>query len=163
MWQQSIVRMIEIRSQSFGKRGFSILEIMIAMAIAVIAISGVIMATGPSGGSAQNISGDQSSIVSGETNAEAIQKAQALLESAQALARQDFGALVVGVTAGSGGIYNWTRDVQTPDPSNPDIKRVTSTVTWTLGSRMLSTKLSTLVANVQNGPQCIATLSAAPC
>lgn len=141
-------------TQKNTARGFSILEILLAMGIFTIVISGVIAA---SGGLSQNISGSQSSIVGSETNAEATQKAQELLEQSVAKAREDFESLPTGTTNGTSGIYSWTNDVAL-DALNPDIKKITSTVTWSLGSRTLSTKLYSLVGN-PGGMKCSPSIS----
>jgi prepilin-type N-terminal cleavage/methylation domain-containing protein len=140
--------MDKLRSQ----RGFSILEIMIAMAIAVIAISGVILATGGSGGAAgQTVGGDQASVLSGEINAEAVTKAQQLIEQEQALGREDFNLVnPMSSTENVGGlIYTKTVDVvQQPDFLT---KLLTATVAWVgAHGQPLSTKISTLVTNLDN-------------
>lgn len=133
------------------------LEIMIAMAIAIISISGVLLATGAGGGSNQAIGVNQDIIVGGETNKEAQDRAQAVLEKAQADAKIDYDALA-STAVTSDGIYSYNLIV-TPNAGNPDIKLLTSVVSWTLGGRTLSVRLNSLATNPSGGAKCSPTLS----
>jgi len=71
--------MTKFLSKINKQEGVATLEMMIAMVIIVLAISGVILV----------VFGGQSTAVGTQTNQEALYKAQAMLEGARALARQD--------------------------------------------------------------------------
>lgn len=127
------------------QKGFSIIEILIAMAIGIIVISGVVAG---SGGFSLALRGNQSTILNGQTNAEAVTKAQQLVEQEQALGRQDFN-LVNPTGPTTDGIYTKNVTVTT----QPDLltKSVTTVISW-VGDhgQALSTTLSTLVTNLEN-------------
>jgi hypothetical protein len=126
-------------------RGFSVLEIMIAIALALITITGVVLA---SGGTAGNLGEEQTAILGAETNADAVRLSQQLIETAEALNREDFN-LVNAVATTTDGIYQKSVSVDLlPDYLT---KLVTSFVTWTGDhGKQLSTKTSTLVTNLEN-------------
>ncbi len=90
-----------------AERGFSVLEILLAMAIFSITMYGVIAT---SGGFSETIGTGASSILAGETNVEATAKAQALLEQAQQDARLNFDTLISQALV-TDGIYSKKLDV----------------------------------------------------
>ena len=128
-----------------SKKGFSTLELMIAMVILIMVVSAVILVS----------FGSQSTLVDSQTNNEALNKAQEFLESAQANARKDFN-LVVPISKHpdpEDAIYQNEVDVITDPNNNGDFftKKVTAKVSW-LGehNRNLSVQLSSLVTNFEN-------------
>lgn len=120
------------------KKGFSTIELLIAMAIGLMTISAVLIAG----------FGDQSLISGGQINSEAVTKAQQLIEQEQALAREDFN-LVNPVSTTTDGIYQKSVSVTLlPDYVT---KLVTTLITWTgEKGQTLYTKLSSLVTNLEN-------------
>lgn len=123
-------------------RGFSTLEMMIAMTILILTLTSVTLVA----------SGNQMMIVDSQTSTEGVVEAQALLERAQALARKDFHLVNPQATttkmSGSLG-YEQSVDVEVL----PDLltKRVTSHVAWAgEHARTRSVALSTLVTNFDN-------------
>jgi prepilin-type N-terminal cleavage/methylation domain-containing protein len=123
---------------SRSKKGFSTVEMLIAMAILVIMLSAIILVS----------FGSQSLGIDSQTNSEAINIAQEYLEREQALARKDFKS-VVSVETTTQDIYKIKIDVQT----QPDFftKKVTATVSWPdQYSRGLNIQLSALVTNFEN-------------
>src|ERR1051326_2061073 len=84
--------------------GFSTLEVLLAFAVVIICVSAVIAL----------IFGSQVAAVDSQTNSEAAQKAQEMLENARATAKQNF-SLVVPIPAVTDGIYQKTLDVQSVD------------------------------------------------
>lgn len=126
-------------------RGFSIIEILIAMALMIIVVSGI---TAGSGGFGLVLRGNQSTILNGQTNAEAVTKAQQVLEQTQALGRQDFN-LVNPVGPTTDEIY--TKEVSVTTQPDFLTKLVTTVISWTGGNgQALSTTISTLVTNLEN-------------
>jgi Tfp pilus assembly protein PilV len=125
--------------------GFSTLEMLIAMAILILVISAVILVS----------FGSQSMLIDSQTNSEALNKAQKLLEEAQAKARKDFN-LVNPVAEFTDGIYQKKVDVELwkdPITDLPDFftKKVTATVSWKgEHNRNLNVSLSALVTNFNN-------------
>lgn len=78
-------------------RAFSVIELLIAMAIATIVISGVVVGTvGNAGGVGVSsaIGGKQTVVSDGELNSEALRKAQDLIEEAAATARTNYSSVV---------------------------------------------------------------------
>lgn len=127
-------------------RGFSIIEILIAMAIGIIVISGVVAG---SGGFSAALRGNQSTIMNGQTNAEAVTLAQKVLEQTQALGRQDFNLVNPTATTSIDGFYYKSVDVVT----QPDFltKLITTTISWLSDHNATSTtRFSTLVTNLEN-------------
>ena len=119
------------------QKGFSTLEILLAMFVLVTAISAVVLVS----------SGNQTMITDSQTSAEALNLAQGLLEKEQSLARKDFS--LVNATSTSEGIYTEEVDVV----PGPDLfsKIVTATVKWNGEyNRELKTQLSALVTNFNN-------------
>jgi len=117
--------------------GFSTLEILIAMTILVLAISAVILVS----------FGSQSMLVDGQTNGEAIGKAEKLLETAQANARKDF-KLINPLASTTDGIYTKALYASSTDFFT---KNVTALITWQVEhGRKQGVSLSTLVTNFEN-------------
>jgi Tfp pilus assembly protein PilV len=117
--------------------GFSTLEILIAMTVLVLSFSAV----------ALMVFGNQSLLIDGHTNAEAVTKAQAMLEEAQALARKDFH--LVNATTTTDGIYQKTISVETLP--GYFTKKVSATVSWSAEYlRAQSVTLSALVTNFEH-------------
>jgi hypothetical protein len=124
------------KAQSTGKNsGIITLELLIAFAVIVLCISGVIMV----------VFSNQSISIDLETNNEAISKAQKLLEDARAESREDFDGVVSFTTPD--GIYTKTLEVVDPPPT-PCKNLVHSVVSWTMGLRTLSTNLSTFFTDI---------------
>ncbi len=132
-------------NKSFRQLGFSTLEVLIAVAILVLALTAVV------GVSFIN----QSLVSDNQTSEEALNKAQALLEKEQALVFS-----VVGTQAGiddgtvlTDGIYQTRVQVITPwkldgVTDDADVKKIIATVSWTGDhNRAESTQLSALVTN----------------
>ncbi len=127
-------------------RGFSIIEVVIAMAMAIVVISGVVIA---SGGFGSTLRGYQSTILRGQTDAEALTQAEKLLEYMQSLGRQDFN--LVNPIATSTADHTFFGSVDTRLQSDLLTKLVTATVSWRTDYGATSTtKLSTLVTNLDN-------------
>jgi len=141
--------MAQPQSKLKDQTGFSVLEILLAMAIAILTISAVLLVS----------FGSQSLASDSQTNGEAQAKAQGLLETEQANGRQDFNNVNAlpqpPLTYITDGIYQKKVDVVFPlDPIThvPDYskKQVTATVSWTGDhNRAESSALSTLVTNPQ--------------
>src|SRR4029079_7213221 len=115
-----------MKARLFGKpqRGVATLEILIAFAILMLSISAGILV----------VFGNQSISIDTQINAEAISKAQAQMEAARALSRQDFNA-VASIPPTTDDIYQKSLDVVLLDPST---KQITSHVTWSMGGRSLA-------------------------
>jgi hypothetical protein len=131
----------------FGKtlRGVSTLEIVIAFAIMTLTLTAVILV----------VFANQSISVDSQTTIEALSKAQAQLESARALARQDFSLLgSTGPTADD--IYQKTLTI---DPVDSFTKKVTSLVSWATEGRTLSVSLETLVVDASGAAACTLSVS----
>ena len=119
------------------KRGFSTIELLIATALALMFLSAMYVVT----------FGDQSTILSGETNAEAVAKTQALVEDQQAKGRQDFN--LVNATSSTDGIYTKKVTVNLL----PDLltKQVVASTTWKGNhNQTLNTTITTLITNIDN-------------
>jgi len=117
------------------KKGFAVLEIMIAMTIMMMVLVAVIMTS----------FGAQSFLVGSQTNAEALNLAEGLLEAAQATARKDFN-LVNNVASTTDDIYEMAVYVAL----EPDFltKEVTALVSWKNERQATSTlRLTTLITN----------------
>ncbi len=124
-----------MKVQLFGKspRGVSTLEVLIAFAIMTLTLTTVIMV----------VFGNQSISIDSQTSIEALSKAQAQLESARALSRQDF-SLVGNAGPTTDNIYSKTLTVE---PIDAFTKKVTSLVSWTTGGRNLFVKLVTILTD----------------
>lgn len=99
-------------------RGFSTLEMMIAMAVMVITFSAVIVVS----------YGNQGALIAGQTNAEAMNIAQKALEEAQQLARKDFRLVVA--SSSTYDIYTSETFVEPWSGDTFSSKKVTATVSW---------------------------------
>lgn len=134
------------------KRGVSLIEITIAIAVLTLSISAVIML----------VFANQDLKIDSLTNNEAIAKAEELIEKARADSRNDFSS-VNSIAAAQDDIYTKKVDVTYPDPSDLFTKLVTSTVSWPASaSRPLEIKLSTLITDPQSalgGDTCNPTIS----
>jgi len=126
------------------RRGFSIIEILIAMAIMIIVVSGVV---GSSGGFGVALRGHQGAVLGAQTNAEAVTLAQKILEQAQALGRQDFGLVTNTATTSIDGFYYKSVDITQPDPQT-DL--VTVTISWRENNATSTVRVSTIVTNLEN-------------
>ena len=134
------------------QRGFSILEILIAMAIAVISITGVIVAVGVfSSGTTANLSGSQSSILAGETSSDALLFGQRLLERERALGREDFRLVNPFSTTSTSGPLVYSAEVNVALQPEYLTKLVEISVHW-LGEygAHKNVKLTGLVGNLDN-------------
>jgi type II secretory pathway pseudopilin PulG len=100
-------------------RGFSTLELLIAMAIMISTLTTVLLAS----------FGNQSLLEQAGIRAEALQRAQGLLEAEQGNARRDF-RLVTGIATTSEGIYRSSLAVGDVPADPYTTKRVTATVGW---------------------------------
>jgi prepilin-type N-terminal cleavage/methylation domain-containing protein len=126
------------------QRGFSILEILIAMALLLSALVVTVL-----------LSSTQSVSVDTQTSVEALTLARQALESEQSLARKDFKLVVATTSIQTIGGTPYTTAVTVTIPPAPFdqlfSKQVTATVTWpgTYG-RNPSTTLTTLVTNFEN-------------
>ena len=132
------------------KKGFTTIELMIAMAIMVMVLSAVVVVA----------FGNQSFLIGAQTNAEAMNKAQELLETQQALARKDFN-LVNNVSSTTDDIYEKAVYVRLlPDFLTKEVKAL---ISWQ-GERGLKRELelTTLIANFETpvgGNTCNSNLS----
>lgn len=123
------------------KQGFLTLEMMIAMALMVMMLSVVIL----------SIFGNQNFLIGGQTNSEAMNKAQELLEQEQARARKDYQS-VVPILPTTDDIYKkWVTVESSSNPTDYFTKKVTSFVSWTDDSTITrTTKLTTLITDFAN-------------
>ncbi len=123
-------------------RGFSTIELMIAMTIMILTLTAVTLVS----------FGNQGFLVGAQVNAEAMNRAQEMLEQEQALARKDFN-LVNPVASTTDDIYTKAIDVQIINsPSSPDylMKEVRALISWKDErgqTRLLN--LNTLVSNFE--------------
>lgn len=135
------------------KKGFSTIEIMIAMVLIILALGAALMVS----------SGNQSILIDGETNAEALNLAQKVLENEQALARKDFKLVNYITTTEPIGSINYTKDVTIETQSDFFTKKVTAKISWPgMFGRNPSVSLTSLVTNFENavgGDTCDSNLS----
>ncbi len=120
-------------------KGFSTIEMMIAMTVIALTLSAVIFVN----------FGSQNLLVAGETNGEATLIAQRTLEEAQALARKDFRLLHNIATTTQDGYYQLWQSVA---PMQGDFfsTQVSSYVRWDMGGLVRSVKLTTLISNFES-------------
>lgn len=132
------------------QKGFSTLEILIAMTVLTLTLSSVVLV----------VFGNQSAVIDSELGAEALQKAQELLENEQALSRKDFKLVTPKATV-TDGIYQKKIDVL--QLSDFFTKKITSTVSWTSEhNRSKNISFSSVVTNFENavgGDTCSSILS----
>lgn len=137
-------------SGAIDMRGFSTLEIIIAMAIMVSTISAVVLV----------VFGDQTLLEQASTNAGAVERAQSLLEVEQANARKDF-RLVTDVVPASDGSYQTSLIVGDVATDPYTTKRITATASWSDESHMTrNVSLSELVTDF-NDPMTLDTCDSA--
>ena len=119
-------------------KGFSTLELMIAMAILVLSLGAVVLVS----------FSNQSILVDSQLSAEALTKAQESLEAAQALARKDF-KLVNPIAATADGMYTKTIDIE--DGTDYFSKKITATIEWE-GEHLRDqhTVLTSIVSDFEN-------------
>lgn len=120
-----------------ASRGFSTLELLIAMTFAITIISGALLVS----------FGDQGTALGSQMNAGALALARGQLNAVQALSREDFN--LVNATTSTDGLYTGTVSViLLPDFLT---KQVTSTASWVSGRpEPFSVSLTTLVTNLDN-------------
>ncbi len=127
-------------ARSIGRinmRGFSTLEILIAMAIMTSTLAAVVLVS----------FGNQSLLAQGGSNAEAVRIAQEQLETAQAQAREDFRLLSSESTT-SDEIFHAALTVSDAQFDPYTTKRLTSMVTWSDESHLTrSVSISELVTD----------------
>lgn len=120
--------------------GFSVLEAMIAMAIMLMTISASIFVS----------FGNQNFLIGEKTNSEALDKAQELLEYAQASARKDFKT-VNPISLATDGIYKKWLTVEQSLTGDYFTKLVTSHVSWTNDSNITrKAEISSLVTDFES-------------
>jgi hypothetical protein len=132
-------------------KGGSTLEILIAFAILISAISAVIMVS----------FGNQSIAVDTITNSEALYKAHALLEDARVRSRQNFFDVVATTSTETSGALTYTKTLGVADLSQCT-KEATSTITWSSTSLRpqqitLATSLTDVSGAIALGGDCDAT------
>ncbi len=132
-----------------NQRGFSTLEILIAFVVIILSITAVIIV----------MFGNQSTGIASQTNSEATQKAQKMLEEAQANSTLDF-SLVNNIAPIAEDIYTKSLLVEVVDFFT---KKVTAKVSWKNDNTAnQSVNLSTLITapeNVNGGTTCNSVLS----
>ena len=101
-------------------RGFSVIEIVISIAVITLVVSSAVLVAG----------GAQLSLEAGEENAEALGKAQSLIEEQQSLARQDID-LVHTVATTTDSIYQTSVSVSQWLGAPYDAELVVASVSWT--------------------------------
>jgi len=129
---------VENNDHKLNQKGFSTLEMLIAMFILILALTAVVSVS----------FGNQSIIVDSRTNAEALNIAQSLLEKAQADSRKDFNLVnPAAATTTADGFKTWV-DVEQKDYFT---KLVTAHVEFPEDSgRRGETKLTAIVTNFNN-------------
>lgn len=124
-----------------NERGFSIIEIMMASALALMIIPAIFAAS----------FGTQSLIIGGETNNEAVAKAQKMLEDAEAQGRQDFNLVNATSSTEQSGAVVYDKELKVTVLPDFLTKRVEAIVSW-VGDRgqSLGVALSTLVVDLEH-------------
>jgi prepilin-type N-terminal cleavage/methylation domain-containing protein len=129
------------------EKGFSIIEILIAMALMLIVVSGAIAG---SGGLGVTINGYSSTISDSEINSEALHKAQDLIEQAAATARTSYSSVASSTSFELSSGLSYLKKLTIPVAyATQCMETVVGTVSWT-GShgRTLSVSASTTVVDV---------------
>lgn len=129
------------------QKGFSIIEILIAMALAIIVISGTAAA---SGGFGTALGGHQSTISDGELNTEALHKAQDLIEQASADARVSYASVAASTATECSGGLCYQKELTVPLAYTTQCsKAVSSMVSWGgTYSRSLWVGATTTIVNI---------------
>lgn len=136
-------------------KGFSTLEILLAMTILVLTITSVTLTS----------FGGQSMQIDAETSTEALHEAQSGLEYMQTLARKDFQLVTPTSSLASIGAITYHKSIVISTTTYPDYatKEITSTVSWTgENNRPEHVTLSALVTNfdhARGGDTCDSVLS----
>jgi len=128
------------QARSIGNKGAAVLEILIAFAVMVLVMTAAIMV----------VFSNQSVGTDVQTNLEATAKAQAQLEAARALSRQDFSQ-VASIATTTDDIYQKGLGVTSIDSLT---KQAISYVSWTEGGRQLFVRLSTILTNPAGNYSC---------
>ena len=136
---------------SHKEKGSSTVELLIALSLFVLTISAAVTV----------IFGNQSVSTDTQTNAEALYRAQAILEQTRAASRSNFVSVISqSTTTEQSGplIYSKKLDVTDIDTFT---KQATSTVTWQSGGHTFSIALSTLLTDSQTaaGNKCSPTIT----
>lgn len=134
--------------------GFTVVEVLIAMAIMVMSISAVAMVVY----GAEGVGSD------GEIQSEALGISQAMIEGAQAIARKDFKLLVPTTTTETVGPITYTKTLSVRTLGDLLSKEITANVTWvgSYGRTGQYVRLSSLVSNfsaAQSSDTCDSVLS----
>lgn len=121
-------------------RGFSVIEMMIAIAVAVTILSGVIVFVG----------GDQTMAADGIVSAEALHKAQDLIEEAGAIARASYASVASSSVTDCADGPCYTKTITIPAAYATQCRKaVVGTVSWTgEHNRILRVAATTTVVNV---------------
>lgn len=127
-------------------RGFSVIEIVISIAVITLAVASAVLVAG----------GTQLSLETGEENAEALSKAQSLIEEQQSLARQNID-LVHNTATTTDGIYKTSVSVSKWAGAPYDAELVVASVSWTSRGNTHSVSLPAVVGGLGNrqGESCI--------
>jgi len=148
-------------------RAFSTIELLIAFAILLINITGIVMLSdltpkkGMEGTALLAYQG-QSVSVDSETNQEAIQKAKQQMEEARAQAKNDFTSVdSIGPISEMSGPLEYTKELVVSDLS-PCLKNTTSSVSWNTASPIpkeieFSTLLGDVASALALGGDCAST------
>ena len=123
------------------KRGFSTLEIIIAMAIGAIVMAGAINASFST----------QSLTVGSSTNDDAVAIAKKVIQYEQSLARQDFNLVNSTTSTEKSGGITYTKTTSVALLSDYVTKQVTTVISWAgEKGQALSTTLTSLITNLDN-------------
>jgi hypothetical protein len=129
-------------------KGMVTLELLIAFTILILCITGTILISAGNQygtGVDQVTFGNQSVTIDSQTNNEALAKAENALEDTRAKSRQDFNLVISDPTAIPDGIYNKQNTIL---DISQCLKKATSSITWSSGSRTLTTNLSTFLSDI---------------
>jgi|GEM_PF-1789184 len=135
------------QSNRYSQKGFSTLEILLAMTILIFTLSGVVLtlsATGYEQGVSSTLFGARSFAVDSRANSEALRYAQANMEQAQADARMDFADVKSATSSYEGDFYDNARTVI---DISPCAKKVINNTAWEKNSGTQSSKLASLVTS----------------
>lgn len=123
------------------QRGFFTLEILIAMAVIILALGSAVLVSGS----------NQSLLIDSEINSEAINLAEKSIENEQALAVKDFKLVNPTTNTETVGLITFRKEISVSPLSDYFTKKVTARVSWpgTFG-RSPEVSFDTLVTNYQN-------------